>query len=676
MDYKETFPAGPLDEYRKKATFDWRKMKILIKDKDLIELEENVWKIMKTNPLYARTQNENDLVNYRKITLQRYRHILQDDYLAKEYFQNFFMRTHLLLCIGMFDNSLSIKLAVANSIFYGVIELTGTERHRYLLHQLERSEISGSFALTELSHGSDSQRMETRATYDPKIQEFILHSPRIESMKVWIGNLGQTATHVLIFAQLYTPDNVCHGLHIFVVPIRNPKTLVPYPGITVGDMGHKIGLNGLDNGFILFNQYRIPRENLLNRHADVTVEGKYISSIKDSKTGMGTLFGSLSAGRVAISNICAKNLQKCMAIAIRYSAVRKQFGLTHEIPILEYQIQQCRLFPFLAATYILSYFARTFLNDYFELVVSFMLNKKNAEIINQVMEYHALSCGIKVLSGWIARDGIQESREACGGHGYLNASGFGVLRNDNDANCTYEGDNNVLLQQVSNYLLNIKKKKDTEGFKPPPSSTINFLNRYEIILKEKLNVQKVDDLINMEVILQIYSWLLSKLLERSSKKFNSYLSQEKSTFYARNNSQIYYCHSLSKVYIEHSMLESFHKFIKSIDDDSISRILQKLGCLYGLWRLQNYIGILYEEEYCSRIFSSMVEESILKLCADIKDNAVALADALAPPDFILNSVLGKSDGQIYKNIYYELMDTQKNPDFSIKPEYVLMNSKI
>ena len=34
-------------------------------------------------------------------------------------------------------------------------------------------------------------------------------------------------------------------------------------------------------------------------------------------------------------------------------------------------------------------------------------------------EIHALSCASKPLGGWIARDAIQESREACGGHGYF-----------------------------------------------------------------------------------------------------------------------------------------------------------------------------------------------------------------------------------------------------------------
>lgn len=59
---------------------------------------------------------------------------------------------------------------------------------------------------------------------------------------------GRTCTHTLLFAQLITPDGTNHGLHGFLVPIRNPETLETYPGLIVGDMGEKIGVNGIDNG--------------------------------------------------------------------------------------------------------------------------------------------------------------------------------------------------------------------------------------------------------------------------------------------------------------------------------------------------------------------------------------------------------------------------------------------
>ena len=53
------------------------------------------------------------------------------------------------------------------------------------------------------------------------------------------------------------PDGQNHGLHNFLVQIRNQTTLSALPGVLIGDMGPKIGLNGIDNGFLMFDQFRV-----------------------------------------------------------------------------------------------------------------------------------------------------------------------------------------------------------------------------------------------------------------------------------------------------------------------------------------------------------------------------------------------------------------------------------
>ena len=76
----------------------------------------------------------------------------------------------------------------------------------------------------------------------------MLHTPDIEAVKCWAGNLGATATHAIVFAQLYTPDGTCHGLHAFVVPVRDPHKHEAYPGLVLGDMMAKLGQNTMANG--------------------------------------------------------------------------------------------------------------------------------------------------------------------------------------------------------------------------------------------------------------------------------------------------------------------------------------------------------------------------------------------------------------------------------------------
>lgn len=99
-------------------------------------------------------------------------------------------------------------------------------------------------------------------------------------MKFWIGALGEVATMSVIWAQLII-DGKKYGPHPFIVPIRDSKTHLPFKGVTIGDCGPKNGSDNIDNGYVLFDNYRIPQDYGLDRLSGVDENGKF-KSVVDS----------------------------------------------------------------------------------------------------------------------------------------------------------------------------------------------------------------------------------------------------------------------------------------------------------------------------------------------------------------------------------------------------------
>jgi acyl-CoA oxidase len=121
---------------------------------------------------------------------------------------------------------------------------------------------------TELGHGTFVRGLETTATYDERTQEFVLHSPTLTAYKWWPGGLGHTANYAVVMAQLYSKGK-CHGVHPFIVQLRNEDTHMPMPGIKIGEIGTKLGMNGTNNGFLGFEKVRIPRMQMLMKNSQV-----------------------------------------------------------------------------------------------------------------------------------------------------------------------------------------------------------------------------------------------------------------------------------------------------------------------------------------------------------------------------------------------------------------------
>ncbi|KAK9890917.1 hypothetical protein WA026_012259 [Henosepilachna vigintioctopunctata] len=664
----EDLPSGPLDEYRKQSNFNWKSMKIFFEeDVECLGIKMRMWNILSKDPLFSRSHTVQTTEEMKKLAAKRLRRYLQYNFFPSDISSiPYKKRLRLMMAVNeglaLAFPDVSLKHAVGVALVKNTLATLGTERHEHFLEAMWDGKAIACIALTEVAHGSNTKQMKTTATFDKRTQEFVIHTPDFQAAKCWSGNLGKTSTLAILFAQLIIDDQN-FGLHAFVVPIRDPRTLLPYPGITVGDMGEKIGFHGLDNGFLILKNYRIPRENLLNRTADVTTEGEYESSFSEPGKILGAALENLSLARVGIMQGSVNYLINAVTIAIRYGAVRKQFsdnGNDTEFSIIEYPLHQWRLFPHVASAVVLKVFINFFTQDYLDAVELSNTSDRLEEVNYLVSEIHSIICCAKPLITWTTQHAIQECREACGGHGYLKAAGLGDLRNDHDPTVTYEGDNNVLQQQASNWLLkqwhNLSTGKKIES----PLLTAQFLANHAQIKKRKY--RKADDFRNPKYIMDCYEWLITYIIEDTASTIQNFLSRGYSKFSAKNHVQVYRSCIMSKAYAELNALRHFWRKISELPSD-LRTVLTNFGILYGVFNIDSRISYFYQGGYCEGPHMvHEVKQTILDLCGELKPNILGVVDALSPPDYILNSILGRSDGKIYEELEKSFFNNQGNSD--------------
>ena len=206
------------------------------------------------------------------------------------------------------DGSIGIIVAAHNSLCSNHLFKFGTEaqKQKYLVPLAQGKKI-GAWSLTEPEAGSDAGGTRTTATRDAK------H---------WILNGAKTFTtnghyaDVCVAMAVTDKSKASHGISAFIIEKGTP-------GFKPGKKENKLGLRASDTSEVIFNDCRVPLENLLGDEG----EG-FTGSLK-----------ILDGGRISIAALALGMAQGALDAAVKYAKQRKQFGQA----ISEFQAIQFKL---------------------------------------------------------------------------------------------------------------------------------------------------------------------------------------------------------------------------------------------------------------------------------------------------------------------------------------------
>ncbi|HEU4336588.1 MAG TPA: acyl-CoA dehydrogenase [Nocardioides sp.] len=557
--------------------------------------------------------------------------------------------------LALGDLSVLVKVGVQFGLFGGAILQLGTKAHHDAhLADLVSGRTMGCFAMTESGHGSNVQALGTVATYDVGAQEFVITTPDDAARKDYIGNAAAHAELAVVFAQLEVPGEQGverHGVHAFVVRIREDGRVVD--GVRIEDCGPKMGLNGVDNGRIWFDGVRVPRTALLNRFAEVTPEGRYLSPIDNPSKRFFTMLGTLVQGRVCVGGAGINAAKVALAIAIRYAVRRRQFEATspdEEQVLLDYGMHQRRLLPLLARTYAL-HFAQEVVAGQLHDVFSGPgpTEEGSDEHARRMLESRA--AGTKALGTWHATRAIQECREACGGAGYLSENRFAALKADTDVFTTFEGDNHVLLQLVAKGLLTDYAGEFEDMDQLGMARFVAGLAVETVVERTAVHklVQSVRDLLpggdtwDQEAGLLDPNYQLAMLRFREEHMIGGVARRLKRGIDRGENPGAVFSRvqdhviAAARAHTERLVLEAFVAKVAALPDGDLKVALNLLCDLHALTTIEADRAWFMEHGRLSSARSKAISREVNALCRKVRPLAVDLVDAFGVPDEMLRS---------------------------------------
>ena len=568
-----------------------------------------------------------------------------------------------------------------------ILSLCDEEQKSRWLPMCRDWKMIGCYAQTEVGHGSNVRGLETTATFvkegsnekggDVKGGSWVINSPTLTSIKFWPGTLGRTCNHAMVIAKLIDGDGVDHGVHNFLVQTRSMKDHSLMPSVTCGDIGPKIGYNNMDNGFAKFEHVVIPRRNMAMRFSTVDENGKYEKvSVSDAASKISYI--TMMQVRSYIVMEASRGLRTGTTMAIRYSAVRRQGFKSNdskeENQILDYKQQQHRLFPLLAASYCFFFTGKKVLTD-LKAIEERLMNLAEGDVTitkTEVGDIHASTSALKSFCTTIAADGIEDCRKACGGHGFLQSSGFPEMITSYLQNPTVEGDNQMLPMQVVKVLL--KLVKDVQGGNMEDWKKCDaryLLEPVQAMLNgeesESCSADSKESMMDTKVLLEAHQHRAARLLVKVASQIQADVMEGKAFEEAWNGALI----QMGRVSRAHSTYLLLNNFVDGIAEENGKTIggqevavLGDLALLFGFYWIEKEVGDFLEDGYMNADQADWARSCTLDMLNKLRPNVVALADANDFSDFRLKSALGRYDGNVYPAI---LEASKKDPLNATEP---------
>lgn len=292
----------------------------------------------------------------------------------------------------------------------------------------------------------------------------------------------------------------------------------------------------------------------------------------------------------------------------------------------------------------------------------------NKEVITktEVGDMHASLSALKSFTTTVAADGIEDCRKSCGGHGFLQCSGFPELVCTYLQNPTVEGDNQMLPMQVMKILLKLVKdvgsgdQKVIAGWEKCHASYL--LQPVQEMLHGESGKQCMADskegMMNSKVILAAFEHRAARLLTETTLQIQS-VAEEESMESAWNGALI----QMGRVSRAHSLVLLLDNFIASIKEESEKSlapqevmVMTDLSVLFGLYWMEKEAGEFMEDGYMSAEQMKWARACIIITLDKLRPHAVKLVDAFDFSDFRLKSTLGRYDG----NVYPAILESSKN----------------